>query len=1055
MRHRLHLLLVVTAAVAALVLTVVRRSPQGVIGLGLETPQARAAPGQPAEVKHDLSALKIFNLTLVRVKERYVDPSRLQPRKMLYEALNSVQFNIPEVLVEPDLAANKVAVAVNDQREVFDTSDVDSPWRLAAKLKRIFRFIETNMNAGADLAKVEYSAINGMLSTLDPHSVLMDPEQARDMDVSTSGKFGGLGIEIRMIKRKLTVIRPMRNTPASRAGIKPMDHIVKINSEATENLTSNEAVDRMRGEPDTGVTLWIERKGTTGLLRFDLVRATISVSQVTSRLLENNVGIIRVRQFSSGITRDVAEAIKEMSGKGARAFILDLRWNPGGLLEQAVQLSDLFVDSGTVVTTVSGRDREARRAEGGFGDTKSPLAVLVNTGSASASEIVAGALKNLDRAIIIGTRTFGKGSVQELYNNEDGSKLKLTVAQYLTPGDRSIQSLGIVPDIALQRMTIPEKNQGTGDVVRLLPPTRSYGEKDLDSHLTSTYAKDTDKPVYEVAFQPAKKPLTAAAAAAKAPTTGAPAATPPGTAPASGAPPTKGAPAPTAPAAVDADAVEEDDEPVDDDIIAMDFELELASSLLASSNGSTRASLLKSAKTLVAKVQTDEEKRLVASLGAIGIDWSAPPANTNVNAAAALDVRVAAQPSGTVNAGDVVTVTATVKNNGTSPAWRVLARLHADDDVVDDYEMPIGKVGPGETKTFTSKVQIPKDALDRVDRIDVEVREARGTKASPDPLTLRIKAAPRPTFAYTYQLVDDGNGDGLVQRGEKYRLLVSVKNSGEGPSTEATALLRNASGDGVILDKSRFELGALAPGQSRSLEFPVSVTRELGGGELVVEVMVYDAVLETQASEKLRFPLLQALPMVKASGQVAVKAKQVEVRSGASRDSTLVGWAPKGAAFPALGTVGPWTKVDLGSGRPGFVASEQVAPGAGSPTFTAHWQSTPPLITLALSGLETSADRYSLKGTIVDDGHVEDVFVVVSNELAKIDGKKVFYRSNRKGSSPKRMDFEASVPLWPGSNQVTVVARETSDVRAVKTLYIYRDATRTAQVTKDPKEIAK
>jgi carboxyl-terminal processing protease len=1047
MRHRLHLLLVVTAAAAALVLTAVRRSPQGVIGIGLETPQARAAPGQPAEIKHDLSALKIFNLTLVRVKERYVDPSRLEPRKMLYEALNSVQFNIPEVLVEPDLAANRVAVAVNDQREVFDTSDVDSPWRLAAKLKRIFRFIETNMNAGADLAKVEYSAINGMLATLDPHSVLMDPEQARDMDVSTSGKFGGLGIEIRMIKRKLTVIRPMRNTPASRAGIKAQDHIVKINNELTENLTSNEAVDRMRGEPDTGVTLWVERKGSPGLLRFDLVRATISVSQVTSRLLDNNVGVIRVRQFSSGITRDVAEAIKEMSGKGARAFILDLRWNPGGLLEQAVQLSDLFVDSGTVVTTVSGRDREARRAERGFGDTTSPLAVLVNTGSASASEIVAGALKNLDRAIIIGTRTFGKGSVQELYNNEDGSKLKLTVAQYLTPGDRSIQSLGIVPDISLQRMVVPEKNQGPGDAVRLLAPTRSYGEKDLDAHLTSTYAKDTDKPVYELAFQPARKPAAPAPAA-----TPAPSATPPQ----NGAPPTKGAPSPAAPApaAVDPDAADEDDEPVDDDVIAMDFELDLASDLLASAASPTRTGLLKSAKALVAKVAAEEEKRLVASLSALGIDWSAPP--SNMNASAALEVKVAAQPSGTINAGDTVTVTATVKNHGAAPAFRVLARLHADDDVVDDYELPVGKVAPGETRTFTSKVQIPKDALDRVDRIDVEVREARGVKASPDPLTLRIKAAPRPTFAYTYQLIDDGNGDGLAQRGEKYRLLVSMKNSGEGPSPEATALLRNASGDGVILDKSRFELGALAPGATRSLEFPVSVTRELGGDELVLELMVYDAVLETQASEKLRFPLSQALPLVKATGQVAVRGNRAEVRSGASGDSTLVGWASKGAGFTALATVGPWTKVDLGGGRPGFVASTAVAAGAGTPSsFVAHWQSTPPLISLALSGLETSADRYSLKGTITDDGHVEDVFVVVSNEAAKIDGRKVFYRSNRKGSSPKRMDFDASVPLWPGANQVTVVARETSDVRAVKTLYIYRDATRTAQVTKDPKEIAK
>jgi carboxyl-terminal processing protease len=1011
MRRRLHLLLVVIAASAALVLTIVRRTPQGMIGLGLDTREVRAAPGQAPVIRHDLSALKIFNLTLVRVKERYVDPSRLAPRKMLYEALNSVQFNIPEVLVEPDEAHNQVAVAVNDQREVFDTTDVDSPWRLAAKLKRIFRFIEGNMNAGADLAKVEYSAINGMLSTLDPHSVLMDPEQARDMDVSTSGKFGGLGIEIRMINRKLTVMRPMKNTPAWRAGIKPQDHIVKINQESTENLTSNEAVDRMRGEPDTGVTLWVERKNVPNLLRFDLIRATISVSQVTSKLLPNNVGVIRVKQFSNGIARDVAEALRDLSSKGARAWILDLRWNPGGLLEQAVQLADLFVDSGTVVTTVSGRDREARRAERGFGDTTSPLVVLVNTGSASASEIVAGALKNLDRGVIVGTRTFGKGSVQELYPNDDGSKLKLTVAQYLTPGDRSIQSLGIVPDVALQRMIVPDKSKDPGDIVRLLAPSKSYGEKDLDAHLTSTYAKDVDKPAFEVAFQPVRKPAAAADA------------TP----------------------AVGEDGDGDDDEPVDDEI-ATDFEIGFASELAASSMASTRSGILRNAKALVSRVQADEEKRLIASLQALGIDWSAPPATSA--AAAGLEIKLAASPSGPVNAGDVVTVTATVKNVGAGPAWRVLARLHSDDYTFDDYELPIGKVAAGETRTFTSKVEVAKDALDRVDRIDAEVREAHGVKATPDPLTLRIKAAPRPTFAYSYQLVDDGNGDGLVQKGERYRLLVTIKNTGEGTSPEATALLRNASGDGVILDKSRFELGVMAPGASHSLEFPVSVTRELAGDELVVEVMAYDAVLETQASEKLRFALQPALSVAAAKGSLAVRTKQAEVRSGASADSTLIGWAPKGAAFAAIGTVGPWTKVDLGGGRPGFVASASLAAGAGAATYQPQWQSTPPLVSLSLTGLETPSDHYALRGSVSDDNHVEDVFVVVSNQTAKIDSKKVYYRSNRKGGSPRKLDFETNVPLWPGANQVTVVARETSEVRAIKTFYIYRDATRTAQVTR-------
>ena len=172
-----------------------------------------------------------------------------------------------------------------------------------------------------------------------------------------------------MIDSKLTVVKPMKNTPAFRKGIKAGDHIVRINAENTENLTSNEAVDRMRGDPKTGITLWIARKNTEGLLRFDLVRDVIRVSQVEHKLLDKRVGYVKVKQFSKGISSDVADAMRQLSAQGATSWILDLRGNPGGLREEAVQLSDLFVDSGTVVTTVSGRDREARRAEHGFGET--------------------------------------------------------------------------------------------------------------------------------------------------------------------------------------------------------------------------------------------------------------------------------------------------------------------------------------------------------------------------------------------------------------------------------------------------------------------------------------------------------------------------------------------------------------------------------------------------------------------------------------------------------------------------------------------------------------
>ncbi|HEX2690956.1 MAG TPA: MXAN_5808 family serine peptidase [Kofleriaceae bacterium] len=1009
MRSRLNLALVVAAGALALVLTVIRQSPEGVVSLELNTQEVRAAPGEAQLARHDLSALKIFNMTLLRIKERYVDPARVDPKKMLYAALDSVQFNIPEVLVEPDPTHNKVRVTVNDKPETFETADVDSPWRLAGKLKKVFQFIETNMNAGADLAKVEYAAVNGMLSTLDPHSILMDPEQARDMDVSTSGKFGGLGIVIRMIERKLTVVKPMKDTPAWRKGIKAGDHIVRINQEPTENLTSNEAVDRMRGDPKTAVTLFVERKGADGLLRFDLIRDVIRVQQVEHKLLDKGVGYIKVMQFSKGIASDVAEAMREMSAKGASSWILDLRGNPGGLLDEAVQLSDLFVDSGTLVTTVSGRDREARRAERGFGDTTSSLAVLVSGGSASASEIVAGALKNLDRAAIIGTRTFGKGSVQELYDNEDHSKLKLTIAQYLTPGDRSIQNLGIVPDIQLQRLYIPDKNDSPQDFVRMLAPTRTFGEKDLDAHLVSTYAKDIDKPAFEVPYLvDRKKPASGAVAEVK--------------------------------------RSDDDDDSPDNDEIVEDFEMRFAKQLVSSAPAQARPKLVAGAGKLVQSVRADEEKKLVTALQAIGVDWSAAPASPAGKPS--LDVSIAASPSGHVKAGDIVTVTATVKNTGSEPAYRVLSRIQGDDPVFEDTELPIGKVAPGETKTYAAKLQIPKDALDRVDRLGMEIREAHNAPAHVTPTELNIEAAPRPVFAYAWQLVDDGNGDGLVQRGEHYRLEVQIKNTGTGPTQEATVLLRNATGDGVVLDKSRAEFKeALAPGQIKEIEFPLATDATLKGDEMVVELMAYDSALDVQASDKLHFKLSPQVPAQPRSGDITVKT-QTTIRSGASDDTSIVGYAAKGASYPAIASFGPWTKVKLNAGgtKIGFLPTAAVvAGGSGQGQFTQVWNSTPPMIALNMKGLETSADTYKLSGNISAEQHVEDVYIFVSNQSSKIESRKVFYRSNRSGKDGKLLEFAADLPLWPGSNMVTVVGRTSAEVRSVKTMFVYRDPPRTAQ----------
>ena len=222
-----------SALLIALALTIFNPSKHSLFDpLDMKYREVAAAPGQPmpAAQRHDLAGLQVFNVTLVRIRDAYVDPGRISPKGMLYAALDSVQFNVPEVLVEPYPDRDEVVVVVNDKRQKFSTSEVDSPWRLAGKLKRVFRFIEANMNPGADLADVEYSAVNGMLRTLDPHSVLLDPETAREMDVSTSGKFGGLGIVIRMVDGKLTVQRPMKGTPAMAAGVKN-DHRQRFQSQ--------------------------------------------------------------------------------------------------------------------------------------------------------------------------------------------------------------------------------------------------------------------------------------------------------------------------------------------------------------------------------------------------------------------------------------------------------------------------------------------------------------------------------------------------------------------------------------------------------------------------------------------------------------------------------------------------------------------------------------------------------------------------------------------------------------------------------------------------------
>lgn len=326
-------------------------------------------------------------------------------------------------------------------------------------------------------------AIKGMLQTLDPHSSYLTPDMYKQVDVETKGSFGGLGIEIGMKDGILTVIAPIEDTPAARAGLKAGDMIVKIENESTKDMTIMDAVKKMRGEPGSKVTIWIAREGAAEAKSYTITRDVIRIKSVKYKDMGDGIAYVKLNQFQQDTDVELDKALQaEMKTKaGLKGLVLDLRNNPGGLLDQAVKVADKFVDAGLIVYTdgriESQKTKYFAHKDGGYSGF--PIVVLVNAGSASASEIVAGALQDHGRAVILGTRTFGKASVQTILPLDDGSALRLTTARYYTPNGRSIQAKGIEPDIVVSDGREPTDGHG---MIR---------EKDIERHLKGDGEEDS------------------------------------------------------------------------------------------------------------------------------------------------------------------------------------------------------------------------------------------------------------------------------------------------------------------------------------------------------------------------------------------------------------------------------------------------------------------------------------------------------------------------------------------------------------------------------------
>ncbi len=907
----------------------------------------------------------------------YVDPERIHPQHMLVEGLNWIERLLPEVKVEFTETNGSLEIITGETRQRLDASRVQSLDDALTLLKDGLFFVHTNMEDTSKANEVEYTAINGMLGDLDPHSVFLPPKEYKEFIIGTSGRFGGLGMVVGIREMALTVISPIEGTPAHRAGLKSGDKIMEIEGESTVNMSLHEAVSKLRGEPGTKVTLYLLTGKTAEPRVVALKREIIALPSVESQLLNGNIGYIKIRNFQEDTVDDLDKHIQQLqkASQGIRGVILDMRNNSGGLLDQAVGVSDRFLDKGTIVVTVGQgkRQREVQRAHYSERDIiNCPMIVIIDAGSASGSEIVAAALKENERALVIGDRSFGKGTVQQLIDLADGSALKLTVAKYLTPLYRDIQTLGITPDINLIPVILGKENiileKGTTGVLR---------EEDMRGHLHGE-------------VQLPEPPLVSLKYLSH------PEETPEG----------------------------EEENLYKQKDLSKDNQVQIALELIKNTHSSTREEMLRDLWPYLEKPRRAEEEKIVKALAELGIDWSYGKETRTPKSVASLSFQPLKEKWA---AGETLEITLTVLNQGEGTLYRTYGITESKNPLLDKLEFPLGKIEQGASRSYTHKIELPKNTLDRSDEFTVKFTELNANTPKDIYRTLTIEALPRPEFAFSYQVIEantDGrrpDDDGLVQKGELLDLPVTVRNIGKGTSSKNMVTVRNLSHKDIFVEEGSKELGDLAPGEEKTVHLKFLVRESLEAKEFSMDLVVTDLTFGVYLSQKLTFPIMasRVSPAVVEIDKRIQAMRQTWAFGGRSTESPVMAQIKKGNIIRANGWVPGWYSIPLPNGGRGWVPATDVAETTveREDAITLHVQYMPPVIEFEKTPLTLPSGRMVLSGSARDDQAVRHLFIMANNE-------KVFFKSQKKEDKLKEVAFNAEIPLKEGPNNITIVARD-------------------------------
>ncbi len=971
-----------------------------------------AANNYSASGNYRLSALSVFSNVALHVKDHYVEPKRVKPKDMLRASLKEVEQRIAEVLVK-DLGDGRLSIRVLDQEKTIQ-NDVENLWEINLKLRDVFRFLEKHIPPQNDLRSVEYAAVNGALSTLDPHSVLLKPEAFAEMKTSTKGEFGGLGIVISVREAKLTVISPIDGTPAARAGLKAGDVISRIGDVSTVSMPIEEAVQLLRGPKGSKVTIWVDRKEWAESKKFSIIRERIKIESVEGELLDDGVGYIKIKNFQQNTGKDLEDHLDKLSKKAGgklKGLVLDLRNNPGGLLEQAIRVSDKFVSSGDIVTTVGygHKLREPKRARWSGTESDLAIAVLVNRGSASASEIVAGALKNLDRAVIIGERTFGKGSVQVLYDFADNSALKLTIAQYLTPGGISIQNEGVTPDIALKPAWLEENN------ARLFYEIEGHREASLDKHLERAGEKQVDK---TVAFR-----MTYLVESKK-----------------------------------------KDKKKDKVDAFNEDYPISFARHFLLSSGSSERGEMISKSKSFVSRRQLQEEEKISARLNELKVDWAKSAGKADLGALqASLQLKEQPGKNATISPGETVKLVASVKNSGSQTIHRLRGELKSEHPAFKGREFMFGRIEPGKSAEWVVSAKIPKEASSRSDILSLRLTSAAGKHSEGASLAVVTKYIPHPQLGFSYVFDDSerGDGDGVLEVGEGVDFVVLVSNTGPGDADDVSLRLKSAAKEDLFLERGRVRIGPIKSGETRSGKLRFRVPKQQSGaGKLPLELTIYDSGTGEWLEEQ--FDLVAAKPIKhkasKASGLAQLKTNST-IFAQASGQLSPLGTISKGSKAKVLAKTKTMVKVEAADGAPVWLERKDVGLSRKSAAKLGEQKGIvlrpdvrPPTIHLSegFGGRVVTTNQLKLSGKVTARS-LRDMYVLLNNdkihfqsaaktpqELSKAAGKSS--KQAAVADDAVQLPFEVELELKEGINKILVVARLNEKVVSYRRLFISRSS---------------